>query len=259
MSKLTEDQVAKFKRANNVRKKYLAAKWGMDVSSIRGEYYNSKVHKQPIVSKTTLPIIHDVTILDNSISMEGSKFNTALAAINKEIRKLKQSKDAVYFKTVSCFENRQAYWRTGSCILEKELPIAKISNLNIRANVWATPLYDTIVDTLEFLKKSTKGTNILVKIFTDGRDNDSESNAAVTCNLIKECEALGMTITFVGTNADVAYTVDRLGIEESNTLVHDNTSKGIETAFKTTAAASVAYVAKVAKGETVKTGFYKGL
>ena len=199
----------------------------------------------------TSKVIHNVHILDNSASMSGKKFNNALKGIINEIEELKKIKDIQYIQSFARFQNGAPYFKDSSMLLQ---------TYNVEENIKCnnnTPLYKTINEVLEYLLKATVTEKVLVKIFTDGDDNNSSKQDLPDCiSLINKCKERGFTITFVGTKRDVETVTQTLKIDNSNTLVHNNTAKGIKTAFNVTLDSTVAYSKKVVAGEDVKTNFY---
>jgi len=100
---------------------------------------------------------------------------------------------------------------------------------------------------------------VLVKIFTDGENNWKRSLEANAIEAIKTLQQQGITVTFVGTKEDVSRIQRTFGIDESNTLVHDNTGKGVQEAFEKTRGATQAYTKNVVAGNDVSRGFYKNI
>jgi hypothetical protein len=200
--------------------------------------------------------VHNVHILDASGSMDsGGKFKNALLGINQEVEALKADKAVNYTQTIVDFSYSQDikihYWK-------ENLDNVKQLRGTTRGS---TALNETIGFVLSKLLGETKKTDkVLVKIFTDGGENDSKgkyaSNNAVA-KLIEECEGKGFTITFVGTDYDTKQVINKLKIRESNTLVHDNTGAGVTRSFTKSIQATTMYSAKLQAGEDVLDGFYK--
>lgn len=181
--------------------------------------------------------MHSEIILDASGSMGGDKYNAAVAGIREELRELRKEESKV--KTVVRiieFEGSWAQQRT-SCM--------KISGpADLYDVVFApsgvggtTPLYATIGHVLDTLKeRMVAGDTAVVKIFTDGGDNASHgspyAHASAIGERIKQAEAAGVVVTFVGTQVDVNSMIKNVGIHTGNTLVHDNTPGSITKAFK---------------------------
>jgi hypothetical protein len=270
LTKVEAEKLLKtFKRANKVARVRMSNKYGhcpddfqkilenMLVAVFSIEIPESKSSSKKSVSK---PIIHDVDILDQSGSMidrwrdRPDKLAMAIEGISKGISDLKENKEATFTKTLVCF---------GSGVVNsyKKVSLDK-AFAPFHSDLGSTALYQAVGETLENLLKESNGKDkYLVKIFTDGGENASHGkyrgNPILLGKLIKECETKGFTITFVGTRGDVKRIVDNLNIDESNTLVHDNTSEGVRDAFIETRGATICYAQSVAKGEDVTRGFYK--
>lgn len=257
---LTLKQISQFKRANKKSKERLAKEWGTTIEKIVAKYYDIKnpsclkKDKEEVVSTeedtTTIPNIKIVNILDNSGSMRGDKFNNAHAGVVEEVKVLKKDLNTNYTYSLFVFDGA-----------DSELLIAneKIANVNIppMGTYNGTPLYLTIVQLYKHIVDTQrKDEKVLVKIFTDGRDEHSARYYEEAIAAIKSMTSIGVTVTFVGTEEDVAFIVNKLGVDESNTLVHDNTGKGVLDAFDITMNATMSYSKKVANGEDVSRGFY---
>lgn len=122
----------------------------------------------------------------------------------------------------------------------------------------STALYDAIGELIEFIRTNHPGKKVIFKIFTDGKENASHKFKVFTIKeMISKLENEGWTFTFVGTELDVKSMVKALNIEMSNTLVHDNTAKGMLESMEVTRGAMKSYSTKVAKGLDVSKDFYK--
>ncbi len=219
---------------------------------LRGENFKPKTKKS-----ITLPVIHNIHILDASGSMAGSKLSAAMQGINGEIEMLKQNKDAIYLQTIVSFSG------FGDIVYHnRRTPIAEVNNIWM-ATRGDTALYHTLGEVLTIARNRQDNEKVLVKCFTDGQENASGYSQWNTSNnlrnLIASCEEEGFTVTFVGTAYDVKTVITKLGINVSNTLSHDNTSRGITDSFIQTTGATVTYAGNVKKGRDVKHGFYKNL
>lgn len=208
------------------------------------------------LTKSIKPVIHNVHILDSSGSMVGPKFDNANKGIQDEIEMLKQDDSTEYLQTFAYFKNSNPHIECKKVSIKDFIYPKEISTWN------NTPLYRTIVKVLKELSIN-KDVKTLVKIFTDGEDYDASvyhqryTNKDQCKKAIKKAQEDGVTITFVGTKEDVRLIIKELGIDKSNTLVHDNTAEGVTEAFNKTIEATRNYSKKVVKGEDVKTGFYK--
>lgn len=197
--------------------------------------------------------IHNVIILDGSGSMNGSKYVYACRGIIQNLTTCKNEGISTY--TFVEFNNIGDI--TNHCVLQ---PVSEV-NLNFNGAKGYTPLYRTIGQTLDLLLEKVPSTDkVLVNIFTDGKEEGGDFSKyhkeGVLLNLIKQCEKRGFTITFIGTEHDVDFTIKTLGIDKSNTLVHNNTGEGVKMAFNIQAEATKGYTKRVANNEDVTTGFY---
>jgi Mg-chelatase subunit ChlD len=200
------------------------------------------------------PKIHNVIILDGSGSMGGAKYESAKAGIALDLQTCNNENFTSYsfveFNNDSPISITTHYWLTS------------LSEVNLKFNgaKSGTPLYYTIGQTLEkLLQDIPKEDKVLVKIFTDGQNTlgyGKYSDPVELQPLIATCEARGFTITFIGTKQDTQEIIRNVKINVSNTLVHDNTGKGVETAFNVQAEATRGYSKRVSKGEDVTLGFY---
>lgn len=257
MGRTNAEILATFKKANKAARERMAKNAGYkSADAYRAHLEGKKTSEEPKQSSSKAskkPVIHIVNILDASDSMSGAKFNNALTGINGEFKELKKDTEVDYFGTFYTFSHsasiREIFFKKS---------VKDIQSVNLRPS-GMTALYDAIGTVLTRVKGATKkGEKVLINIFTDGQENNSRTwNARLAQSLIEECQALGFTVTFVGTASDVSQMKVALSIADSNTLVHNNTGAGVEQAFKTRSAATKAYSAKVVKGEDVLTGFYK--
>ena len=202
-------------------------------------------------TNTEVPNIHNVTILDGSGSMAGAKYNNACKGIQLDFDTCKREN----FKSFTFVEFNSAYSITTHCFMSNFDVTLKFNGAD-----GGTPLYQTIGQTLErLLKKVPKGDKVLVKIFTDGDHNEYYGKYASEKELkplITTCESQGYTITFIGTAIDTARIIRNLGLDESNTLVHNNTGEGVKKSFQTQAVATTQYRKSLDEGEDVSRGFY---
>lgn len=256
-----KEELAKFMKSNKQRRKRVAEKKGF-TSEGYIKYLKDCITgvKRAKTSKEDL-VIHNVHLLDNSGSMTGRKFVNAEAGINIEIEKLRGDTDTNYIQTFAHFNNSEPH----IAAVRQSIKYFEMPKLSLYNN---TPLYRTIIKLLtEVMNHHKEGERVLIKIFTDGEENDWNSNRRRTeseptnlekaAKIIAKAEDLGFTVTFVGTKRDVAYIQRTLKIDESNTLVHNNTPEGVKYAFHETMCATEAYVENVKEGKDVLKGFYK--
>lgn len=198
--------------------------------------------------------IHNVHIVDVSGSMAGLKLANAVKGINEELNELRQDKTAMYTQTIVEFSD---YNDIKTIVYKQALGLCPVYSAMHRG---MTALNQAIGETLERLSADTPVTDkVLVKIFTDGQENNSRgkySNKHTLSQLIKECEARGFTVTFVGTQEVVDYAVQDLMMFDSNTLVHDNSPVGIAATFTAMRGATRSYALKAKKGKDVTKDFY---
>ncbi len=206
-------------------------------------------------SQADIPDVHNVNILDGSGSMNGSKYDNACEGIKLDFETCKNEG----FKSFTFveFNNDSPIEITTHCFMEP------FNNVELKFNgaSGGTPLYYTVYTTLErLLKEVPKTDKVLVKIFTDGQDTmfgrGQKSKPKELRPLIATCESRGFTITFIGTKKDTDFIVNNLGLDISNTLVHDNTGEGVKTSFQTQAFATTQYRKSLEEGEDVSRGFY---
>lgn len=216
----------------------------------------------PVVNSTTgiidKPTIHIVHILDGSGSMSSymgkSKFDSARDGMLEEINMLKKDKTVNYLYSIIEFDDTTRIKE----ICYKE----KIENIEFSKLPWFTPsgctaLYDAVGFTLSKIKSDSTNKKVLVKIFTDGGENASEKHSSKSVReLIEYCKNMGYVITFIGTGSDVRRIQDNLKIDSSNTLTHDNTSRGVKSAFQTINAATINYSKCVVDGVDSTIGFF---
>lgn len=216
----------------------------------------SKKAPAKVVTKTTTPkgkiLIHVADILDSSGSMSGGKFDAASKGINMGIKNLKEDKAPVDYTYTLCDFSDDIIWR---------FSVDNLKNVEAFRGTTrgCTALYDAIGDTVTRIKAIKKPTDkVLVNIYTDGQENASKRfNATMISNFIETLTPQGWTFTFIGTAADVKFAQNKLKFHDSNTLIHDNTEKGIRGSMVANSTARAAYSTKVSKGEDVSTGFYK--
>jgi uncharacterized protein YegL len=258
----SQDQILKaFKKSNKVRRQRMAERAGYKTADdYRAHLQGGKVTvtpinppSNPVNNGDSKPTIHIVSILDASSSMEGGKFNNALLGLQNELKELKENTEINYLTTFCYFS-----YPSDIVIPHFRQFVKDVNSINARC-YGNTALYDAIGQILTRVKNTTQpGEKVLINITTDGEENSSrEWNRSSVAKLIKECETLGFTVTFVGTERDVKEVVRNLNVDYSNTLVHDNTSQGVADSFNTRSMATKSYSAKVLNNEDVLTGFYK--
>lgn len=264
------------KKANQVTKQKMAVKYGFKKVEDFEKYLTSEPASNPnppvpapttrkrgtkkvtttVVTTTTStpPMLHNVHILDASGSMAGGKIKNAIHGINEEIEELKKNPDAEYTtqSIVDFSYSADIKFRTWKTPIKDAQPF----NCGVRGS---TALLEAIgVVLTKLLEEYKVDEKVLVKIFTDGGENDSapEWKFGTVPNLIKECEAKGFVITFVGTSQDVTYAVNALHVKLSNTLVHDNSEAGVKASFKKSIGSTVKYRTAASRGTDTKEDFF---
>jgi hypothetical protein len=263
--KLAVDLLASYKKANKIRKQGMLEKYGFNTDKDFIDHLNLLIAGKVKSSEPIkIPTVHNVYILDASTSMAGPKFNNAVAGINAEVEKLKSDKNVNYTQSIVDFSYNNDivthFWK---------VPISEVQLFKSKSR-GSTALFQAAGNTIERLFQEDNGVDkVLIKIFTDGQENDSKYGKYANigdswrpkcpnlAKLIKDCEDKGFTITFVGTESDVKFVTDALNIDESNTLVHDNTAAGVAMSFARGADATIAYSQNLRAGKDVKKGFYK--
>lgn len=213
--------------------------------------------KTPVQKQAT--VIHNVHIIDASGSMAGGKYDNAIKGVQMETEELKKAGSIIkYTNTIVEFSGDGKSCITTHCLLQ---PLEKYRGFDPRGADGYTPLYQAVGETIEnLLRLVKKGEKVLIKVFTDGGENSSTGiyrKREVLSKLIEKVqEENEFTVTFVGTETDVQHAVYYLGVDASNTLVHDNTERGIAQTYKMSTSATQAYSKRVSKGEDVKKNFY---
>lgn len=259
MDKIKEKLLADLAKANKTRKLSMAVKFGFTTVEEFKDYLLTNVVKTKSVEPTVKPTIHNVFLLDASESMYGSKYRNGMAGIMALINSIK--KDKLTNNTITVIElttyapNRVSKTH---CYLDKDFSTDSFVGAN-----GGTPLYKAlgkIIDTL-LVDPSIKPTDkILLNVTTDGDDTEGFGEYPTLSQTIKNIQKdNNFTVTFVGTERDVESIKNKLSLDSSNVLVHDNTGKGIEDAYLRTVSARVTYSSNVAEGKDVTLGFYKKL
>jgi Mg-chelatase subunit ChlD len=211
------------------------------------------------VNVTNLPKarIHNVFIVDASGSMGGSKYDSAIKGVNELLISIGSDTDSDNTVTIVEFEGSRIEKRLDTT---SDIP-KKYKGMGVGGS---TPLNQAIGETLEYIvstrkNKFDKSDKVLVSVFTDGDENTSRGKWQFYSDLnkfIKELESDGVTTTLIGTQEVVNYAVNRLSLDITNTLVHNNTAADIKRSFDTTLKARNLYSKSVSLGEDVKKSFY---
>jgi uncharacterized protein YegL len=262
--KTNEQLLLDYRKSNKERRARIVAKSGfateadyiaslLEPDSTTGSPAAAKLFKKndPVEE---IPTIHNVYILDASGSMHGPKIQNAIVGINEEIRELKKDTTVNYTQTIVDFADSTDIKTT-----MYKVPISTCGSFTTKDR-GMTALNQAVGETLLRLDKDNKkDEKVLVKIFTDGGENNSRGQFADSKNLaelIKKCESRNFTITFVGTAYDVNTVINTLNIHASNTLTHNNTAKGVQDAFMASAGATMMYSSNVKAKKAVTRGFF---
>lgn len=214
--------------------------------------------------------VHNVHILDASGSMAGPKYTNALGGINEELNVLKTDTSGIEFtETVIEFDsgyNSQLRITTHYYLT----PIAACGNIKGVGANGGTPLNQTVGETIEKLLKDVQpGDKVIMKIFTDGEENQSQGKykpewggaCPALRTLIEAVQANNnFTIAFIGTKVDTENVIRNLSVERSNTIVHANTAASIGHTYLMSRGATQSYAKRVAQGasaEELRTDFFK--
>ncbi len=198
------------------------------------------------VSQSTNVKLHKVVLLDCSGSMKGAKYDVAELGVKQDYEACKGE-----FADYLLVEFSDTHYDTKYDFTCPLVFSPQFGN---------TLLYKTIVDILtETLQTVPDSDKVLVQIFTDGQDNISKGYLAQACKLVEKFNNRGWTVTFVGTRHDVEYVQRNLSIDSSNTLVHDNTARGVKLSFESYTEATSLYTKAVKRGEQVTKGFFKSI
>jgi Mg-chelatase subunit ChlD len=201
--------------------------------------------------------IHNVFIIDASGSMGGSKYEKAISGVNELLVSISQDTDTKNTVTIVEFESSSIKRRVDVAV---KIP----TEYKGMGTGGSTPLNQALGETLEYIidvrkNKFNESDKILVNVLTDGEENSSNgkyANKTLLGQYIKELEEKGVTVTFIGTKKEVAYAINYLSMDASNTMVHDNTAADITRSFGATVLARQAYSKSVSRGEDVKKSFY---
>lgn len=254
MDKVKEILLEDFKRSNKVRKTKLAQKYGFSTA----EEFLTYLTGVEVATPNKDIVIHNVTLLDATGSMAGGKYNNSVKGIEAEIKWIETQKDVKYTSTIREFIQSDS----GNEIKTNELcflsPTTAIKSNFCGANGYNTPLYKAVLDLIEDIEKAINPQDkVLIKVYTDGQNNRLHQYQTTCAKKIKEVQAKGFTVTFVGTRRDLNGIIKDLGIDESNCLEVDDSGEGFKQAFEASRGATMVYTASVKAGEDVSRGFYK--
>lgn len=255
---LFENLLKDLLKSNSSRKLVLAGKAGYDSveaykTSLETALKGFTSDPQAIKPKAEKLTIHVVDILDVSQSMTGGKIQNATKGINAGIRDLKKDESVKYTYSLCAFSSSVDFYH-------KQADIQTVNEVSFSAR-GMTALRDAIGDTLTYLKDNVKSTDkVLVNIYTDGEENASRRYSSTQIEQLTETlQAQNFTITFIGTENDVATVVKDFKIKSSNTLAYDGTAKGLGETITSTLQSRSSYAVSALAGEDVSGGFYKNI
>ena len=190
--------------------------------------------------------LHKVVILDGSGSMQGDKYNNAELGVKQDYEACKKEFSDYLLVEFSNYNTSVLYDFT--------------KPLKFKPSYGGTALYDTIVQVFTTLLNTPEDEKVLVQIFTDGEDLHSmPQSKGQAKKLIEQFNSKGWTVTFVGTKEDVEDIQMNLSVDATNTLVHDNTAKGVKMSFETYTIATSTFTKNVAEGKETTRGFFKDI
>ena len=268
--KFYENALTALKKANAARKMVLAGKAGYSSVEEYKSFLESQVREtkdkeslghlvdladengtsKPKVKKEK-PVVIVFDIVDCSSSMSGAKLSSAVKGVNNGVSEMKKETLVDYKYGLCDFSGRH------DCNITNIKSIKDVSTFEF----WSrgmTALNDAVVKVLNKIKnEKTPEQKALVNIYTDGEENCSASSDAQVKKLVRECEANGFTITFIGTERDTRNIIRTFDIKESNTQSYDGTADGLANSMILNASARGTYANKLSKGLDVTVGFFQ--
>ena len=255
MSKeLFKNLLADFKKSNKERREKIAKKAGYNTIAEYELFLNRMILDDTISENITIekPVIHVIDIIDCSGSMYGEKIKTAESGINKGILELKKDTNVIYKYSLCTFS-----YSSNIFMRYTRVDINDILEVSFKAQGY-TALYDAIGRVFNEISFKSNNEKVLINIYTDGEENDSRVwNALSISRLIEESKDKGITVTFIGLKDDVNRVINKLKIEESNTLCYNGTAEDFNLSLIATFTARTNYATSVLAGEDVSRGFYK--
>lgn len=202
------------------------------------------------ITSTIKPTIYILHLLDISGSMGGKKLSAAKEGMLSELNLLSFDSSVNYVYSVITFSGSRAI----KTIIDRVPLTPNPGELydiieSIRATDM-TAMYDAIGANLPtFIEYASSNTKVLVKIFTDGQDNDSRQyNSTQVRTIIETANAKGIVVTFVGTDNDVINVQNNLRIKKGNTLAYDGTGAGLKRSYDIANQATILYSKSVVDG-----------
>ena len=222
-------------------------------TNLIGETFTEVIKpKKQKVGDTTIHIIH---ILDASSSMHGAKFNAAKSGMDEELSAIKEENNSINY-TYSVIEFSSCY-NIKTIIKKKDARTLDVKQIPLFSPSGMTALYDAIGYALAGFK-CEKEDKVIVKIFTDGKENDScKYSGKIVKELISSKESEGWVITFVGTDRDVEKVISTMGVTRNNTLKYDGTAQGLRSSYSTANSSRAMYAKAVLDGNDNNMNFFQ--
>ncbi|MFX4299939.1 hypothetical protein [Pseudosulfitobacter pseudonitzschiae] len=223
-------------------------------------------------------------LLDRSGSMQSVKAQT-VEAINAWISELRKAKDDMRFTLVQFDAYHGGNQASGSSAvpsgfpaglvlggmsgkgvlsmhgsetmcLEKTIDMKPVSDVpDLTESDFmprgSTPLIDAAVSTIRAIEETVSGRDdikVILAIQTDGFENSSIENDWTTLqSLVKEKEAIGWEILFMGAGIDAYSQAGMMGVSRDKTLSYGKDRAATRSAFSSTASKSVLYASGAAQ------------
>lgn len=197
-------------------------------------------------------------LIDNSSSMAPHRERT-MSSVNEYLDTVRQTakKDGIEASvSISFFSNTDSLAWNESATSKRNnakltfsrvmAPIERITPLTLaEVNPYGnTPLYDAVGQIIKTNMMAHKGKdeNLALVIITDGEENSSQEYSSATVkSLIKECEASGWMVMYLGANQDAWAVGASMGMSQAHTATYDMMEQA--RAFNVAADATMRYAA----------------
>lgn len=194
-----------------------------------------------------------IFIVDQSGSMEGSKWEAAVAGCQEILKAAESEFDSLFVGKFG-----ESY--CGSQSILDGLKANNQRTLNTHfGDEGATALHLQTIAILEACDKLSPEDHILINIFTDGGDNVGYGKYWNEFKVREKIAALAernVTFTFTGTAYDTEKVIRSYGLSVNNTAVHDNTAASILEVSTKFRKGVVSYSANVDLGIANTKSFY---
>jgi len=230
-----------------------------------------RVNKKPsvegekVVEKYTL---HNVHIIDASGSMRGGKYDNAIKGVQEELKKFEHNDDVNLTQTIVEFDSTTGY--SSDHVFGYNTRVTKHYFMTAASAVTSfkpvgasggTPLYEVLGNVIEeVLQKKGPNDRVILTVMTDGQNTDHRGKYSDTTLLAELIESVQknhfFTVTFMGTERDTNEIIRILKLSKENTLVHDNTSRGMERSYRARTTSLMSYSKSVASGQAVTDSFF---